>query len=46
MQVEAKRNINKSKVEVLTEIRKSGNLENYHPFCSEIKQISGQELDL
>ena len=29
MQVEAKRNINKSKVEVLTEIRKSGNLENY-----------------
>ena len=31
MQVEAKRNINKSKVEVLTEIRKSGNLENYHP---------------
>jgi hypothetical protein len=37
MQVKAKININKSKSEVLKEIRKSGNLENYHPFCSENK---------
>ena len=35
MRVEAKKNINKSKSEVLAEIRKSGNLENYHPFCAE-----------
>ena len=27
--------INRSKSEVLAEIRKSGNLENYHPFCAE-----------
>ena len=37
MRVEAKKNINKSKSEVLAEIRKSGNLENYHPFCAENK---------
>ena len=35
MRVEAKKNINKSKSEVLAEIRKRGNLENYHPFCAE-----------
>ena len=35
MHVEAKKSINRSKSEVLAEIRKSGNLENYHPFCAE-----------
>ena len=37
MRVEAKKIINKSKSEVLAEIRKSGNLENFHPFCAENK---------
>ena len=35
MKVEAKKDINKSKSEVLAEIRKPSNLVNFHPFCKE-----------
>jgi len=35
MYVEAKRRFKKSKKEILNEIRRAGNLNDYHPFCKE-----------
>ena len=39
MYVEAERKFNKSKKKILKEIRRPGNLNDYHPFCKENKAL-------
>jgi len=39
MYVEAERKFNKSKKKILNEIRRPGNLNNYHPFCKKNKAL-------
>ena len=39
MYVEAERKFNKSKKKILKEIRRPGNLNDYHPFCKENKAV-------
>ena len=39
MYVEAERKFNKSKEKILEEIRRPGNLNDYHPFCKVNKAL-------